>query len=180
MKSFLNTLLFFCLASSLSHAQVSPPGSSLVTVDPETQNANVAIDFAIIDFNTTGSGSGSNVLEAGMPFPAVGNTMWVNYTYRQPGPDNLDTPAEINVLATGIPPGVTLTLVPIGISNSGFGNMPLVNQVLANNVTYNFITNISAGFSGNGINNGFEVSYLIDNPNNENLDTMNVEYSIGY
>jgi len=180
MRQFLNLSLFFCLGYTVSSAQISAPESGLVSVSPEIQNSSVAIDFAIIDFNTSEGTGLSNVIEAGMPFPSMGNTMWVNYTYRQSGPVNSTIPAKIYVVATGIPPGVTLTLVPVGLSNSNFGTMPLVNQVLANNVAYNFITNIPAGFSGNGINNGFEVSYHIHNPENENLDYINVEYIIEY
>lgn len=177
MKFARSILFLICLGSGMCFAQI--PNTGLVTVSRVTQNANVAIDFATIDFNTTGSGGVSNVLEAGMPYPGAGNSMWINYTYRQDG-SNTNSPAAITVLANGIPAGVILTLVPMSISNSNLGTMNTVNRILQNNVPYQFITNIIPGYSGNGINNGFEVSYLIANPNNKSLNGISVEYSITY
>ncbi|MCT4700001.1 hypothetical protein [Tenacibaculum haliotis] len=180
MRIILRTILLLLITSfTNTFAQVSPPNTSLVAVPVVVQDAEVDIDFAIIDFNETPvTGGASSFIEAGLAFSGGGNTMWVNYTYRQNG--NSPSTASIDVEVSGLDPSVTFTLVPMLKAGTATGTMISGNQVLSNGTFSNFITGITEGFSGDGIGNGFQVSYLIDNPNNADLSGITVAYIIKY
>ena len=182
MRFILRTILLLLITSlTNTFAQGSPtppPGTNLVVVPDVVQNADVDIDFSIIDFNVTAVSSGTNIIEAGLAFSGGSNTMWVNYTYRQNG--NAPGTASIDVEVSGLDPSVTFTLVPLLKAGTATGTMMSGNQVLTNGTLSNFITGINEGFSGDGIGNGFQVSYLIDNPNNLDLSGITVTYTINY
>ena len=181
MRFILRTILLLLITSlTNTFAQVSPPATSLVVVPDVVQNADVDIDFSIIDFNVTAVSSGTNIIEAGLAFSGGSNTMWVNYTYRQNGNAPGTDTASIDVEVSGLDPSVTFTLVPLLKAGTATGTMMSGNQVLTNGTLSNFITGINEGFSGDGIGNGFQVSYLIDNPNNVDLSGITVTYTINY
>ena len=181
MRFILRTILLLLITSlTNTFAQVSPPATSLVVVPDVVQNADVDIDFSIIDFNVTAVSSGTNIIEAGLAFSGGSNTMWVNYTYRQNGNAPGTDTASIDVEVSGLDPSVTFTLVPLLKAGTATGTMMSGNQVLTNGTLSNFITGINEGFSGDGIGNGFQVSYLIDNPNNIDLSGITVTYTINY
>lgn len=181
MRFILRTILLLLITSlTNTFAQVSPPATSLVVVPNVVQNADVDIDFSIIDFNVTAVSSGTNIIEAGLAFSGGSNTMWVNYTYRQNGNAPGTDTASIDVEVSGLDPSVTFTLVPLLKAGTATGTMMSGNQVLTNGTLSNFITGINEGFSGDGIGNGFQVSYLIDNPNNVDLSGITVTYTINY
>ena len=181
MRFILRTISLLLITSlTNTFAQVSPPATSLVVVPDVVQNADVDIDFSIIDFNVTAVSSGTNIIEAGLAFSGGSNTMWVNYTYRQNGNAPGTDTASIDVEVSGLDPSVTFTLVPLLKAGTATGTMMSGNQVLTNGTLSNFITGINEGFSGDGIGNGFQVSYLIDNPNNVDLSGITVTYTINY
>lgn len=179
MRIILRTILLLLITSfTNTFAQVSPPDTGLVIVPVVVQNVDVDIDFAILDFNETVVSGGASFIEAGLAFSGGGNTMWVNYTYRRNG--NSPGTASIDVEVSGLDASVTFTLVPMLKAGTATGTMMSGNQVLTNGTFSNFITGINEGFSGDGIGNGFQVSYLIDNPNNEDLSGITVTYIIKY
>ena len=133
----------------------------------------------------TGGSTNLSGLEAGLPASASGSIedadLWLNFTFR----DADYQPGNVYVYSTlPVPAGMTITVEVISFAPTGSYATPSFSPVvtIANNgarFDSRFIYDFQNGYTGDGMNNGYQLKYTIDNPGMVSLpDGFEIIYEI--
>ncbi len=172
-------ILFFCVwgFSGLSQDVINP-NSSEILIGGAQASASVTVDFAqlalvdlepdptaVLNFSSFG-----NSLEAGLPAEATGGVsenseLWLNYSLRIPEGSFADLIVDVN---TNIGRGVKLqmqiiTQNLIGAGQTGVPNTTILSLTPGRRI---LIADIQSCHTGDGEGVGYQINYIIDNPNN--------------
>ncbi len=182
MKSLLTTFTAIILFIGVVAAQ-----------DTNTHGHNVTISVpqvAIMDIEGPG-GETSITLAAtapteagnGLDFSATNSSLWLNFTSVVSG--GKSRKIQANVSGT-LPGGVSLLVQAGAISSTGKGNRgkAVANAITLGTTDQDIVTDIKSGYTGNGVNNGYPLTYSLAMDENayENLlhgsQTVTVTYTI--
>ena len=173
----------FVLNTVFSFAQ-----ETLNANDPNTfifggdQNSNLAsveiLPFAIVDIETDPSngisfGVTAADLEAGLPVSGGGGAsgvnedLWLNFSFRA----NNYQPARIYVLTNQpIPAGMSIKVQIINTGTGGdYPKNPNSNEITLNTSEQVIVYDFGSGYTGDGLNNGYQLRYTIDNTDGASL-----------
>lgn len=119
----------------------------------------------IMDLESASSKNISLVLsgpaEAGnaIALPATNSSLWLNLTSAVAASQTRRVTAQVS---GSIPAGISVNLLVTGPSGSGGGGSARgtpVSAVTLNNSAQTVINNIGGAYTGNGVNNGFQLNY---------------------
>lgn len=160
---FLEAFTAFAQTSATHPINFTLPEIALVDVEPEMQ----AITLSLI-----------NVNEAGAPINAVtDNSKWVNYTSAVPQFTNRSITAQLS--GGTLPNGVVLTLTAANPSGSGSGTLGAsAGTVTLSNTPVVIINGIGGAYTGNGVNNGHQLTYTLKITDLQNLTIGTTSLSV--
>lgn len=186
MKKISLTLALALAAGTLGFAQ------------SDDQDDNHQISFSIpatsiLDIEGPGGNNSINftpeaITEAGnaFDFNLSDNTLWLNYSNIK---ESVNHTRKVTVgMTNDLPTGMTLTVIAGADAGNGNGTKgtPNANAItLVNGTTSNIITGIGSAYTGNGINNGHQLTYNLsfDDAEFETLsadlaETVTITYTI--
>src|SRR5690554_7510808 len=158
-KSNLLTVVSFLFMLGTAQAQVDTstdshtiginiPTVALVDIEPEASK-NITMNFVA-------------PTEAGMPIeaPTANADLWLNYSVI---PSGSTATATVTVSLNALIPGVDIDVIAGADAGGGDGNMgtPL-GSVTLTETGQAFIDNIGASYTGDGENNGHQLTYSLD------------------
>jgi hypothetical protein len=122
------------------------PQISLLDIEPEGAN-DITITMTV-------------PAEAGDPFASeTDNSLWLNVTSIVASLQTRDISVSINAAI----PGLNLKVVSAAYSGSGFGSWGTVGSELTlSTSSQNLITGIGSGYTGDGANNGYQLTYTAE------------------
>ncbi|MEQ6122529.1 hypothetical protein [Reichenbachiella sp. MALMAid0571] len=182
MKTRLTYIALVLLVStSLCQAQetlnANDPNTFIFGGDQKSTSLSVDIlPVAIVDVEpdpgSFGSGGGAAAdMEAGLP--VTGGTagsldnLWLNFTHRALNYQ----PARIYVSTNQpVPAGMTIKVQIISVGAGGdYPKNPNYNQITLSQADQVIVYDFANGYTGDGLNNGYQLSYTIDNPGGASL-----------
>lgn len=162
------------------------PNSFIFGGDQQTNILEVTVlPIAIVDVepdSSTGISGSADLtsLEAGLPFTGTANDLdglWLNFTHRA---ENFQ-PKRIYVSTNqAVPAGMTIQ-VEINATGAGgdFPKNPRFGQVNLSTTEEIIVYDFASGYTGDGLNNGYQLQYTIDNPGAVSLpDGFEIIYRI--
>ncbi len=181
MKNVFSTLAAILIFSGMALAQDNN--------DASTDNHNVAIKInpvAILDIETEGSDvefipTAPTEAGLGFDFSATNNSLWLNFTSTV---SKNDKAREIQVSYSGtLPAGVTLkvatTTNATGNGKGNRGSSTYVGTPLTlTDKDQDFITGIKTAFTGDGINNGYQLTYSMGMEENDYETLLSGDYNV--
>lgn len=141
---------------------------------------------AIMDMESASSKNISLVLsgpaEAGnvVALPAANSALWLNLTSAVAASQTRRVTAQI---LGSIPAGISVNLLVSGPSGSGGGGSARgtpVSSVALNNAAQTVISNIGGAYTGNGVNNGFQLNYSAALQNYSQLRSGSGTFTVVY
>lgn len=155
MKALIYILCFFCAISS--YAQDYDVTSAtfrlrdeIALIDLEPNNATVTFNVA----TPNNAGEKSLILTAN-------NNKWINFSSAV----SLGTTRYISIIIEDgqVPPGIYLKLRTENYSGAGAGELGSATSVVTlNNTSQTIVSNIKGAYTGNGINNGYKITYELE------------------
>ncbi|MGV8946611.1 MAG: hypothetical protein ACOH1N_09295 [Lutibacter sp.] len=153
MKQLIYIICGLCAISSFGQSQGSTNATfnllEVAMLDLEPDNSTVTLSLA-----TSEAGEKSVLVSAN-------NKKWLNFSSAV----SPNTSRNISVKIDGgqVPPGIYLKLTTsnyVGIGKGVLGSPSGV--VTLNNISQNIITGIKGAYTGDGINNGYELTYALE------------------
>ena len=167
------TIIFFLGAFSIQAQETlnaNDPNSFIFGGDQKSNSISVDIlPIAIVDIEPDpgiGGGGGGlpGSMEAGLPASAgdgLPEGLWLNFTYRALNYQ----PARIYVSTNQpVPDGITLSVKIISVGSGGdFPKNPNTAKIILGQAEQVIVYDFGNGYTGDGVNNGYELSYSIKN-----------------
>lgn len=192
MKSIIKhiAIVVIVIFSSLLNAQetlnANDPNTFIFGGDQKTNTLTVEIlPIAIVDVEPDPSigisGSADlTSLEAGLPFTGAANNLdglWLNFTHRAENFQNARIFVSTN---QPVPDGMTINVEIINTGLGGdFPKNPRFGQILIGTNEEVIVYDFANGYTGDGLNNGYQLKYTIDNPGAVSLpDGFEIIYRI--
>ena len=127
-------------------------------------------------------GSSAEEMEAGLPpMGGIGSNtnedLWLNFTHRA----KKKSSAKITVSTNqALPIGVTLKVEIINSANTGdYFGIPVLGPITLSQAEQRIVDKIGGGYTGDGLNAGYQLKYTLDNPNGISLPVgFEVQYTI--
>ncbi len=190
VKQFIFMTSMFLLGVYSIHAQetlnANDPNSFIFGGDQKSNTLSVDIlPVAIVDIEPDpgivgGGGGFPGSLEAGLPATGGGGVpegLWMNFTYRALNYQ----PARIYV-STNQPVPAKMTIYVEIISTGAGGDFPKnprFGKIKLKEKEQVIVDDFANGYTGDGVNNGYELSYTIENPDGVSLpDGFEILYRI--
>jgi len=189
VKQFIFITSMFLLGAYSIQAQetlnANDPNSFIFGGDQKSNSLSVDIlPIAIVDIEPDpGIGGGGGLpgsMEAGLPASAGGGVpegLWMNFTHRALNYQ----PARIYVSTNQpVPAGMTIQVEIISTGTGGnFPKNPRYGKITLGQAEQVIVYDFANGYTGDGVNNGYELSYTIDNPGGVSLpDGFEILYRI--
>lgn len=124
----------------------------------------------------------SNPAEAGnaVALPATNSFLWLNLTSAVTASQTRRVTAQVS---GSIPAGISINLLVTGPSGSGGGGSARgtpVSAITLNNSAQTMINNIGGAYTGNGVNNGFQLNYSATLQNYSQLRSGSGTFTVVY
>lgn len=149
-------------AQSAGNAQVNLQLNQIAQVDLEPNNTAIVI-------NIIAPSEAGQVAQVGVS----NNSKWINFTSAIP-PSSGFRNVSASIVSGNVPAGILLKLRVAPYTGNGAGQLgSAINEIQLNNTLKTIISNIGGSFTGNGINNGFNLTYLIEISDYKLLDFNN-------
>jgi hypothetical protein len=166
MIKYLYILIFFSI--TIGYAQLPTP----IGMDSNTENHNVLItipEVALLDLESI-SGTTINIIlitptEAGesVSFNTVNNSIWLNYSSIIGSINDPSRVISVQMTSGEIPSGTYLEVTSATYSGDGDGAFGTpASAISINPTTQNIINNIGSAYTGDGVNNGHNLSYKLE------------------
>ncbi|HDZ07275.1 hypothetical protein LCGC14_0117680 [marine sediment metagenome] len=192
MKSIIKhiAIVVFVISSSLLNAQETLNANDTNTFifggDQQTNTLSVELlPIAIVDVEpdpSTGISGSADLtsLEAGLPFTGAADDLdglWLNFTHRAENFQNARIFVSTN---QPVPAGMSVNVEIIATGTGGdFPSNPRVGQVNLSTTEEVIVYDFANGYTGDGLNNGYQLKYTIDNPGAVSLpDGFEIIYRI--
>lgn len=90
------------------------------------------------------------------------NTKWINFSSSIPPASGLRN-LSASIISGNVPAGVRLKLRVAPYVGIGAGQLGIpVSEIQLNNTLQTIVANIGGAYTGNGINNGYNITYLLE------------------
>tara|TARA_R110000764_G_scaffold168121_1_gene255333 strand:+ start:415 stop:996 length:582 start_codon:yes stop_codon:yes gene_type:complete len=178
MKSIIKNIVIMVsvISSSLLNAQetlnANDTNSFIFGGDQQTTTLTVEIlPIALVDVEpdpSTGISGSADLtsLEAGLPFTGGANDLdglWLNFTHRAENFQNAQIYVSTN---QPVPNGMSIKVKIINTGVGGdFPQNPTAGQITLSTTEKIIVKNFGNGYTGDGLNNGYQLKYIISNPN---------------
>lgn len=162
-------LHFFMLFCFLGHSQGIPPPlgsdsnwdahSVLITI-PEVALLDLESNTGtVVTLNpSVPTDAGSSLI-----FPVIDNSIWLNYSSLVGSVTEPSRNITVQISSGTVPSGTNLKIVAGLDSGNGDGMMGVpVGSLLLSNEAQNIISNIGSSYTGNGVNKGHNLEYMLD------------------
>lgn len=151
-------LILFCLLSIKIIGQSNEASSSasfnlkeIALLNIEPSNSTVILNLGSPEF------SGDKV-----KMIAVNNSKWINFTSAISKNSTMRN-LSVKIEDGSIPPGISLKLQTDNYTGNGKGDLGIKSETITlNSKSQTIVSNIGGAFTGNGINNGYKITYLLD------------------
>ncbi|MEP2279301.1 hypothetical protein [Maribacter sp.] len=192
MKSIIKHIILMvlvissCLLNAQETLNANDPNTFIFGGDQKTNTLTVEVlPIAIVDvepdpgISISGSADLTS-LEAGLPFTGTGDNLdglWLNFTHRAENFQN----ARIFVSSNQpVPAGMTINVEIINTGVGGdFPNNPRLGPILIGTNEEIIVNDFANGYTGDGLNNGYQLKYTIENPGAVSLpDGFEIIYRI--
>lgn len=167
MKKYILIILVSFTATK-GFAQIPIP----VGMDSNTESHNVVIsmpEVALLDLEATAGTtitlSPSAPTEAGkaLSFQTTNNSIWLNYSSIIGSVTEPSRFVTVQMTSGAIPSGTYLEVTAAAYSGNGDGSVGVPTPAIALNATpQNIINTIGSAYTGDGVNNGHNLSYKLD------------------
>ncbi len=163
-------LIFCCQAvfaqtSASADVSISLPSVALLDVEPDNSGFNLSFTAPT---------------EAGNPLTTTttNNTKWLNFTSAV----TMGATRRISAQLSGIlPSGINLKLVTSNYAGAGAGTLGnAVSALYLSSTQQTVVNNIGGAFTGNGVGNGYNLTYLLEIANYSLLKNQTSTVSILY
>ncbi len=145
--------------------------ANFAIADNETATHQVSITVpavSLVDIEGPGENNSINLVftaptEAGLALdaPAPNTDLWLNLTSTAKSTSGGKS-VGASITAGTLPDGITLKL-KVDNATTGSGNKGTAgNEITLSGTSQPVITAIKSGFTGNGVNNGFQLTYTLD------------------
>jgi hypothetical protein len=127
----------------------------IALIDLESGGANANFTFNVTPPAEAGEGFGSNPL-------ATNNNTWLNYSCAVR--NVVSRKVQVRISSGSIPNGFELTLQVSGASGAGGGTLGTAtgSTIVLSNSEQDIITGIQGAYTGNGANNGHQLTYSLN------------------
>ncbi|MBS3992588.1 MAG: hypothetical protein KGZ87_02610 [Bacteroidetes bacterium] len=152
--------------SALASIQLNP----IALMDIEPNNSSVVLNVSpVTEAGTMNSTSMSN------------NIKWINFSSSL-APSTPNRTILVGVASGNLPAGVRVKIQTSPYSGTGNGSIGnQTNEITISSTYQTLINNIGAGFTGNGINNGYMIRYVLEISDFRLLDFNNSQtVSVSY
>ncbi|WP_405379741.1 hypothetical protein [Maribacter sp. LLG6340-A2] len=174
ITSYIAVIVLVCSSNFLGAQETlnaNDPNTFIFGGDQQSNTLSVELlPIAIVDVEpdpSTGISGGADLssLEAGLPFAGGADNLdglWLNFTHRAENFQN----ARIFVSSNQpVPDGMTITVEIIATGIGGeFPKNPRFGQVTIGPIEEVIVYDFANGYTGDGLSNGYQLKYTIDNP----------------
>lgn len=181
LKNIIYIGLFLISANSFCQETLNAndPNSFVFGGGQKSNTLSVEIlPIAIVDVETDPSngisfGVNTSDLEAGLPVLGGGSTsnvneqLWLNYSFRS------ENSQAAKIFVASNQPIPTGMVIKVQIINNGFGGdysvTPNTNEIILSEIEQIIVYDFVNGYTGDGLNNGYQLRYTVENPNGNSL-----------
>lgn len=162
--------ILYCLITTIVYSQ-DDDDTEVSFKLKEIATLNIAPNNTVVTLNLDASNSPGEKVK----IVVANNTKWINFTSAisdSSSPRNL----SVKIDDGEVPSGLYLKLEIANYTGNGKGQLGTPSKTITlNKSSQTIISNIGAAYTGNGINNGFELTYYLEIYNYKLLDMNNSE-----